>query len=828
MYKITKGSSNVSFDSITVSSNEDALIRTNDTERMRVTSNGNVGIGVTSPSTKLVVNGDVTITDKIIHSADADTSIRFPAVDTFTVETAGGERLRIVANGNAGIGTTSPSDRLHVIGSTRISGISIVEHAESDKWLLHVRDSADNSSTGGLRFSAENDRVSLSNQNVNSTWSVDNDNTLRAFTAFTERMRVTSAGNVGIGTTSPATALQVVGTVTATAFAGSLTGNANTATTLQTARTITLGGVLSGSASFDGSSNVTITAAHTSDPVITLAGDATGSATFTNLGDTTLTVAVVDDSHSHSFNNLLNKTSGTGAYSTTGSLTAGEGSGSVSLTVNDGYGNANLAFNHRNGIPDVNGSSARIQSSVDGTAGSLVFQVADSTTSGVAVSLPTQFQLTTSGAQMLVDLTIPDKIIHSGDTDTSIRFPAADTFTVETAGVERFRVTSTGNVGIGTASPSTALQVVGTVTATAFSGPLTGNATTATTLQTARTLTIGSTGKTFNGSANVSWSLSEIGVNNATLTLATSGIATGSQTWAANQGTAATFTVNVPATNLTATAGTTDGPVINSSTGTNVTIPTASATASGVVTTGDQTFAGAKTFIGSTVIDSDGILVGPNGSSTSASLRLRGTNTGFSSPAAGTIDVINLFSRSVRFDDSGNLLIGQVASIAPGVGNTTLGSAFADNGRTLAISRDEDIALHLNRNTSNGGVASFRRNGTAVGSISVTTTATAYNTSSDYRLKENFSSISDATNRLLQLPVYRFNFKADTNTIVDGFIAHEVQAIVPEAVTGIKDEVDANGNPVYQGIDQSKLVPLLVAALQDALIRIKTLEDRLT
>lgn len=113
---------------------------------------------------------------------------------------------------------------------------------------------------------------------------------------------------------------------------------------------------------------------------------------------------------------------------------------------------------------------------------------------------------------------------------------------------------------------------------------------------TGRTITIGSTGKSVNGSADVSWSLAEIGVNDATLTLATSGIATGSQTFTSNQSTPATFTVNVPGTDLTATAGTTAGPTINSSTGADVVIPSASGTASGVVTTTTQTFAGAKTF----------------------------------------------------------------------------------------------------------------------------------------------------------------------------------------------------------------------------------------
>jgi hypothetical protein len=76
------------------------------------------------------------------------------------------------------------------------------------------------------------------------------------------------------------------------------------ADTWTTARTITLGGVLSGSVSINGSSNVTLTAAHTSDPTLTLSGDATGSATFTNLGNATLTVTVVDDSHNHIISNV--------------------------------------------------------------------------------------------------------------------------------------------------------------------------------------------------------------------------------------------------------------------------------------------------------------------------------------------------------------------------------------------------------------------------------------------------------------------------------------------------------------------------------------------
>jgi hypothetical protein len=115
-----------------------------------------------------------------------------------------------------------------------------------------------------------------------------------------------------------------------------------------------------------------------------------------------------------------------------------------------------------------------------------------------------------------------------------------------------------------------------------------------------------------------------------------------------------------------------------------------------------------------------------------------------------------------------------------------------------------------------------------VGSIIVNASSTSYSTSSDYRLKENVVPLTGAADRVNQLQVHRFNFIANPNKTVDGFIAHEAQTVVPECVTGEKDAVDDNGNPVYQGIDQSKLVPLLTAALQEALQKIEDLEGRLT
>jgi hypothetical protein len=123
----------------------------------------------------------------------------------------------------------------------------------------------------------------------------------------------------------------------------------------------------------------------------------------------------------------------------------------------------------------------------------------------------------------------------------------------------------------------------------------------------------------------------------------------------------------------------------------------------------------------------------------------------------------------------------------------------------------------------------FQRNdGTEVGSVSRNgTTTVAFNTSSDYRLKENVVKLVEASQKLAQLNPVTFNFIGDERT-VGGFIAHEVQSVIPEAITGEKDAVDDDGNPVYQGIDQSKLVPLLTAALQEALAEIESLKARVT
>jgi hypothetical protein len=212
-----------------------------------------------------------------------------------------------------------------------------------------------------------------------------------------------------------------------------------------------------------------------------------------------------------------------------------------------------------------------------------------------------------------------------------------------------------------------------------------------------------------------------------------------------------------------------------------------------------------------------------------------GTNTGTTTNA----------SERMRINSSGVLLVGitDANDIA-----TTQGASITGAGSGITRSSGFPVLVLRKINNYAGEMIRFVYNGsTDVGSIDITSSSTSYNTSSDHRLKENVTADWDATTRLKQLNPVRFNFIADADTTVDGFLAHEVQSVVPEAITGTHNEVkvwreheelpdgvsvgdnklddDGNTIPVYQGIDQSKLVPLLVKTIQELEARIVALEN---
>ena len=225
-----------------------------------------------------------------------------------------------------------------------------------------------------------------------------------------------------------------------------------------------------------------------------------------------------------------------------------------------------------------------------------------------------------------------------------------------------------------------------------------------------------------------------------------------------------------------------------------------------------------------------------------------GGATGFIVSDTGTLDLVGAEGGSIsfwrasgpvtaptgyvfvaRFDTAGRLLVGKAAS-----SGTVEGAELSPSGALITVVGDtsgtsaNQYMQHISTRDTNGSIyCNFSRGDNVnVGSITqVNTTGVAYNTVSDYRLKDELGPVTDPLDRLDALRPIRFAWKAD-GTEVDGFLAHEAQEVVPEAVTGVKDEEDAEGNPVYQGIDQSKLVPLLVASVQALTAQVAALQTQ--
>jgi hypothetical protein len=289
--------------------------------------------------------------------------------------------------------------------------------------------------------------------------------------------------------------------------------------------------------------------------------------------------------------------------------------------------------------------------------------------------------------------------IRGTDTNTGIFFPAADTIAFAEGGAEAMRIDSSGNVGIGTSSPTVKTQIEGS----ANSAPVT-----------------------------------LLRLNNAGTTAGGPGLAS------------------------------------------------------------RISFTGGATALG--------FVQGSNFSSGVAGIQLSGDGTNV----------------HASLDNSGNLLVGTTSSINVASGSTDGATIYPSS---LQISRNDGTPLLMRRRSSNGEMVAFRRDTTFVGSISVTTTATAYNTSSDYRLKDNIQPLQNALGVVAQLKPVTYKWKSDGSD-GQGFIAHELAEVVPDCVTGEKDAVEEDGSIKAQAIDTSFLVATLTAALQEAHGLIKDLQAR--
>jgi hypothetical protein len=232
-----------------------------------------------------------------------------------------------------------------------------------------------------------------------------------------------------------------------------------------------------------------------------------------------------------------------------------------------------------------------------------------------------------------------------------------------------------------------------------------------------------------------------------------------------------------------------------------------------------------------------------------ATIKIKNSVTASSVPANDSLSqgelAVNIADKKLYVGDGGNdpVKIGLtdiVEDTTPQLGGdldtntndiTGTGKLLLDKGHSFTNSTQSfstpTITMFQALNNSSTPTYMFvfkEPDGTVRGSISSNQYATTYATSSDYRLKEDIQEVPNATARTLALKPCNFQW-INSDYRVDGFLAHELADQVPEAVTGEKDAVDTDGNPEYQGIDQSKLVPLLVKTIQELEARITTLEN---
>ncbi len=445
-------------------------------------------------------------------------------------------------------------------------------------------------------------------------------------------------------------------------------------------------------------------------------------------------------------------------------------------------------------------------------------------------------------------------ITHNGDSGTFMGWSADDTNVFYTAGNERLRIDANGNIGIGTDSPDAKLEVA--------SGQ-------------AKTVTSGVEFARFGTSNEAS--------NYATLTCEVKGAATAADRQWIFQ-TIESGVANAGRIVLQPSGGDVEigGPIVTDPVNRGYTVGV-----NGSIQTSSFRIFSTNPQLGVFELQDDGNHAASNGSGSSL-MTIEGntpyatgtpwplvaavtTFAGSGSPGSGYLNSVWKFSGSndgskghrakVTIDYGLGIgylskSVGDIASdaalqIVDGLynGGGTLSQIFyVAKGSTprVGIGTDSpganlDIVGATNTSTSSllrvrttdnpnaleKVVGFYVNTNTERGFISVNQYQTTYSTSSDYRLKENIVPISNSVERLKELKPYRFNFiNGDPEYIVDGFIAHEAAEVIPEAVTGEKDAVDEDNNPSYQGIDQSKLVPLLTAALQEAISKIEQLEAR--
>jgi len=696
---------------------------------------------------EITLTGDLTIPDKLIHSGDTDTNIRFPSNNTISAQTAGSEAIRITDGQKFLIGSTSMRDVgggsaqsvFQIEGTSQNrSSISLINNqasaSPSSLRLGKTRGTSvgavdavtDDDQLGQIRF-VGSDGTDLENTTamivgrVNGTVSSNTIPTAIAFeTSATngnsraERMRITSSGNVGIGIASPDTRLHVH-----KASAGSASSDNNSVLTLENNNHCILQ-MLS-----PASNSNRIMFGDPDDPD-------TGELNY-----------------DHNINSFIIKTAAVERLriNSTGRVGIGSSNPGAKLTVVGASGALTGQF-----IQGADTVSDRIIIA-QGTSGNNLGAFVDGSNVRHLVAGQSDILTTDSGNYLA---------LHTS------------------SGTERVRIDNDGKVGIGTSTPTSALHI--STTGQSSGIRLIDSSTSS------GTPNLEIIGKRQDSNGNTAFAANIYLGKNRTDAKVSSGIILGTINFGGNH---------------------TDGSESNISYSAAIRAVASDSFDSKTDMPTDLVFC-----TGTAGKDRDGELAGQS----------------------------NPGTEHMRLTNQGALCLG--TNVANGAG-TKITAVHNDSmvhlTKTTTGNKSNIVIVNERATGSTKGNAIIFRNaaGSSVGTVRITNTGTEFNITSDYRLKENVVPISDGITRLKALKPSRFNFIVDATKTFDGFLAHEVTPAVPEAVSGEKDAVitqalidsgDAPdgeiGDQIHQEIDQSKIVPLLTAALQEAVAKIETLETK--